>query len=417
MGKGAFTIKNMKSIFNSLGSNYSIQFVSTSLWSIFFARHSEIHKLEKRLTSIYGDDALCLYKGRDAIEASLRVLLRPGEGVLTQAFSCYAVEEGIVRAGMQPIYVDISEDSTNMTVESLNYALNQNKNAKAVLIQHSLGIPADSIAIRNWCDEHGLLLIEDIAQGIGGTDKKGEILGAFADAIVFSFGRDKIIDAVSGGAVVFKNMNPEKTERLGDVKNMIGKLPFAVVYEDMIYPDLTSLIRRTHHFGLGKIVFSISKFFGLLGSPIQSKTDKMTWMHPAYAKLALLQFNGLERQIAHRKMIAREYQENLKGSNLHFLSSESQIEQLSNLRFSVRCKDLKQVEKLVLALKKHRIYISDRWYRKPIDFGSLSRKSVYKSGSCPNAEELANKVINFPTHREITKKIVRKICKIVLENL
>lgn len=406
----------MKSIFNSLGSNYSIKFVSTSLWSIFFARKSDVLKLEKRLTSTYGDEALCLYKGRDAIEASLRVLLHPGEGVLTQAFSCYAVEEGITRAGMLPIYVDISEDSTNMTVESLEHAFKQNKNVKAVLIQHSLGIPADSREIRAWCNTHGLVLIEDVAQGIGGTDTKGETLGTHADAIVFSFGRDKIIDAVSGGAVVFRNLDPEETERLTDVRNMIGKLSFATVYEDMIYPDLTSYIRRTHHFGLGKIVFTLSKFFGLLGSPIQSKTDKMTWMHPAYAKLALLQLSGLARQIEHRKMIAREYRENLSDSNVYFLSSESQIEHSSNLRFSVRCKDLQQVETLVFALKKNRIYISDRWYRKAVDCGSFSCKTVYKVGSCPNAELLSNQVINFPTHREITKKIVHKICKIVLEN-
>ncbi len=406
----------MQSIFNSLGSNYSLKFVTTSLRSILYAPKSNVTKLEEYLIKTYGGKVLNLYKGRDAIEACCRVLLQPGSEVITQAFSCYAVEEGIVRAGMQPVYTDIGKSGTNLDVASITVAFKNHPNAKAVLIQHSLGIPADSVGIKKWCEKQGLLLIEDVAQGIGGVDSEGAVLGSNADAVVFSFGKDKIVDAVSGGSVVFRKLNDEQEERLFDVKNMVEKLPFVFVYEDLLYPDTTSLIRKTHHFGLGKIVFAISKALGLLSNPIQSKTDKMTWMHPAYAGLALLQFKNLERQLQHRREMSQEYFELLKESNLEILIEENEIKKASNLRFSLRCKNLEQVEKLVRALKKNRIYVSDRWYRKAVDCGSFAYKTAYKNGSCKNAELLVEQVLNLPTHREMTVGKVQKICKIILEN-
>ncbi|GIK84033.1 MAG: polysaccharide biosynthesis protein [Patescibacteria group bacterium] len=412
----------MKSIFNSLGSNYSLKFVSTSLWSIFFSRKSDVKKLERHLAQTYGGEVLSLYKGRDAIEACCRVLLKPGSEIITQAFSCYAVEEGMLRAGMKAVYADISRDSTNLTVESIAETYKKYPQAKAVLIQHSLGIPADSVAIRKWCNTHGLLMIEDIAQGIGGIDSTGKMLGELADAVIFSFGKDKIIDAISGGAVVFKVMDDERNERLIDVKKMVGKLPFSIVYEDLLYPDLTSFIRKTHHFGFGKVVFVLAKKLGLLGSPIKSKTDTMTWMHQAYAKLAVLQFKGLEQQIEHRKKIAQIYfeqlsQSSLKQGGLQLLFTKEELERSSNLRFSVRCTDDTQVKKLVAALKKNRIYVSDRWYRWSVDCGSYQCKTMYQNKSCPHAELLATQVLNLPTHREITPAIAKKICTILLENV
>lgn len=406
----------MKSIFNSLGSNYSIKFVSTSLLSIFNSKKSDLIKLEKFLSKTYDGEALTLYKGRDAIEACCRVLLKPESKVITQAFSCYAVEEGIARAGMQAVYADIGT-GTNLNVATLKLAFKKHPDAKAVLVQHSLGIVADNLEIKRWCDQNGLLLIEDIAQGIGGVDDADSMLGANADVVIFSFGRDKIVDAVSGGAVVFRKLDDEKMERLLDVKALIKKLPFHVVYSDLIYPDITSLIRKTHHFGVGKVVLVISKLLGLLDSPVKSKAEHMTWMHPAYAKLAMLQFRGLEKQILHRKKMATEYFNCFKGSEIKPFLNKEQINQSSNLRFSIRCKDLKQVNLFIKELKNNNIYVSDRWYRNAVDCGSFSCKTSYQKHSCPNAELLATQVLNLPTHREINIKKVRKICKVILSVL
>lgn len=416
----------MKSIFNSLGSNYSLTFVSKSLWSIVGSKKTDIKKLEKLLREKYEGkldkdqdlttEVITLYKGRDAIEAALKVLLKRGDKVITQAFSCYAVEEGITRAGMKPVYADISKDSSNLTVSTIEKIYKKNKTAKAVLVQHSLGVSADTVAIKKWCDENGLLLIEDVAQGIGGVDREGKVLGETADAVILSFGKDKIIDAISGGAVVFRKVNPELREAIWDLKEDIANIPFVYVYEDLIYPDITSFIRRTHHIVLGKILLVLVKYLGLLGSPIKSKTDELAFMHPAYAKLALYQFQYLEKQLLHRRRMALEYYKQLKSSGLGFLYDAVEIKHSSNLRFSIRCRNYSEVEDLMAVLKKNKVHVSDRWYRKAVDCGSFKCSSVYEKDSCPNAESLATKILNLPTHREMDLRKVRKICKVILEN-
>lgn len=421
MGTQIFKI-SMRSIFNSLGSNYSIPFISTSLWSIFGSKKSDLFRLEQLLIEKYSRkeetvSVFTVYKGRDAIEVALKILLEKGDAVITQAFSCYAVEEGILRAGMRPVYADIDSDTTNASVTTLEEAFKKDKKVKAVLIQHSLGIPADSVAIRNWCKKNGLLLIEDVAQGIGGVDKNGESLGLHADAVVLSFGKDKIVDAISGGAVVFKNSNPALAEKVEDFRKTISQVPFVYVYEDLIYPDITSFIRKTHHFGFGKILMVTCKFLGLLGSPIKSKTDTVTAMHPAYAKLALLQFTNLERQVLHRRRMAETYFKLLHETSLEPLFDISELKRASNLRFSVRCKDLEEVNFLIAELKKQRIYVSDRWYRSAVDCGSFNCKTVYKNGSCKNAEDLSQQILNLPTHREMDERKVQKICRIISESL
>jgi len=75
---------------------------------------------------------------------------------------------------------------------------------KAIMIQHTLGIPADIDAIRDICQRHHLLFIEDCAHALGAS-YKGQKCGTFGDMAIFSFGRDKIISSVNGGALLIKN--------------------------------------------------------------------------------------------------------------------------------------------------------------------------------------------------------------------
>lgn len=404
----------MHSLFNSLGSNYSFEFVLHSLVATIFSGQSELEKLKSQLKKVYsGTEVLTVYKGRDAIEACLRVLLPSGSTVITQAFSCSAVEEGLVRAKMKPVYADIGKTGSNMTLETISQAYKKHPQAIAVLVQHSLGVPADSIAIKQWCTKHGLLLIEDLAQGVGGVDTLGNDVGSTADAVVFSFGRDKIVDAVSGGAVVFRMLTKIQKERLIKTKNMIARLPILIVITDMLYPIITFLIRTTHHFGLGKVIFVVAKKIGLLSNPVISKTHQMCWMHPAYAKLALIQFKNISKQIEHRKKISRQYVASLEGISVKWLVDTTILKMASNLRMNFVCENKTQVERIISGLKKEQIYVSDRWYREAVDCGSFACKTAYILGECPNAEKLVDRIVNLPTHRNISVNDVVRICAVI----
>jgi len=423
---------HMKPIFNSLGSNYDFNFVKLALKQISFGggisvdvnrnNDASIDSLQQYLDKAYQGKSFLFYKGRDAIEFSLRILL--GEGnvgedndssvkykVLTQAFSCFAVEEGIKRAGMIPVYVDVREDSTNMSVQTLIQALESNKDAKAVLVQHSLGIPADIIEIRKWCNKHNLLLIEDLAQAIGGFDKADQPLGTNSDVVIFSFSRDKIIDAVSGGAVVFKNLSNEQREKIEIIlTNDLEKITKKIIFKDMIYPFITYFGRKTHDVLIGKIILKLSRIFGLITSPAISRTSKLSMMSPAYAELVLRSFIKLEKQLIHRRKIASFYLDKISNQNIKVVNTKNDVETGSNLRFSIRTT---KVDKLINLMKDHKIYLSDRWYRSAVDCGKQACHTEYKSGLAVNAEKLANEIFNLPTHRNISLKKASRIIDVL----
>jgi len=410
----------MKSIFNSLGSNYSFSYVLLALKQVFFNETKSIDNLLKYLNRTYSGKPFIFYKGRDAIEFSLRVLFNEEVKVLTQAFSCFAIEEGIKRAGATPVYVDIAKNSTNLSVETLEVEFAKNKDVKAVLVQHGLGIPADIIEIKKWCHKNGLLLIEDLAQAIGGVDKLEQPLGKNSDVIIFSFGRDKIIDAVSGGGVVFKSLNTDQDSRAEIImENEVGDLPKNILDKDMFYSLITFFGRKTHDFVIGKIIFKFARALRLITSPTISKLNKLTKMSPAYATLAFNSLSKLDRQILNRRKIANFYFEKLvtkRGiaskniSKIKIINTRDDIDRGSNLRFSIR---VKNVNKLIKLMKKNKIYLSDRWYRSAVDCGKQFCESTYKIGQAPNAEKLASEVFNLPTHQGITLEKANRIIEVL----
>jgi len=406
-----------KTIFNSLGSNYDFSLATKALKSLVFSDLSSSKKFIKKIGSLWQVGSICLaMKGRDAIELGLRGLnVGIGDVVLTQALSCIAVEEAIIRSGAKPVYYDLVKNKLKPSVETLELAYQRSINLgfkkmqiKAVIVQHTLGVPAPILEIRNWCRQHDLFLIEDLAQAVGAKDKAGNLLGSNADAVIFSFGRDKILDAISGGAVVFKiQSNKSLSYFIFDQTFSLG------VIRDMTYPILTWLIRKTFGLGFGRVLLKVIQSFGIWQSPVLADCNRPTKMLPAYAGLVLERLKNLSKELEHRQKIAKIYQSKLKK---YSLLTDDDIESGSNQRYSIL---VSNPRKFVDYMKKHWVFLSDRWYRSPVDSGSLHLPSVYQPGSCPNAEKVASQIVNLPTHMNISQNDALRICqlsKIFLES-
>ncbi len=387
-------------VFNSLGSNYWLTYALVALEQLISADESALAELKQVLEKKYQGDAYFFYKGRDAIEFVLASChVGKDDVVMTQAFSCFAIEEAIERVGAEPVFVDVEKDTLNLSVKTLDAALKKNPHAKikAVIIQHVLGQPADTIAISRWCNQHQILLIEDLAQSISAKNKDGSEVGKYGDVIIFSFGRDKVVDAVAGGAAVFKQKNTFADELY---ERMSKRIAPTIIIRDMLYPVLTWTIRKTHRILIGKVLFQILKKLRVLTSPIESPTTEMMKMPPHYAALALLQWHTLIGRQNHRQKIARIYK-NLLPQKQH-----SAVEESANLRYPFFTKNPDELTRNLLS---SHIYLTDRWYRKPIDFGSLGLHTRYHADDCPNAESLAATILNLPTHRGISEQDAKRI--------
>jgi dTDP-4-amino-4,6-dideoxygalactose transaminase len=401
----------MKYIFNSLGSNYSLSFVLHALVYFFITppKNTTLTELDQRIKILFPDfekGPYYFYKGRDALEFVLTAYgVGENEPVLTQAFTCHALEAAIRRTGAIPAYVDIDPHTLNPTIATLEKAYRHNNTARIVIIQHTLGVPADIEKIRSWCSERKLVVIEDLAQAVGGVDKSGVVLGTHADAIVFSFGRDKIIDAYSGGACLLRK------KPVGFSNENYHTLTSRHFKRDHGYPLLTYVIRTTYPIFVGKVLAYLAKVLQIIQSPIKPRFEYITAFPSSLAALAIRQFDNLPTQITHRRKIARLYFESLRS---YCPVEQERLERGSNLRFPLFVENPQQ---LVQFLARKNIYLGDRWYRQAVDSGSLQYFSKYRSGSCPEAEQLAAQSINLPTHQNITLADATRISSAVREYL
>src|SRR3990167_8324621 len=100
------------SIFNSLGSNYNLNYV---LKSFFSSGKGGNTKLKKFLEEKYEGQAILIYKGREALTLALQILNFPKDSkIAINGLTCVAVYNAIETAGYKPICIDIEKEKSDL---------------------------------------------------------------------------------------------------------------------------------------------------------------------------------------------------------------------------------------------------------------------------------------------------------------
>lgn len=100
-----------------------------------------------------------------------------------------------------PVFIDIERDTWNMDPAALEKAFEIYPDVKVVDIAHLYGTPGKIEEVRNICEKHGAVLIEDAAESLGAT-YKGMQTGTFGTYNCISFNGNKIITGSSGGMLL-----------------------------------------------------------------------------------------------------------------------------------------------------------------------------------------------------------------------
>ena len=124
-----------------------------------------------------------------------------GDEVIMPTFTFVASFEAIMMLGAIPILVDI-DDTLTLDPKAVEAAVTAK--TKAIMVVQMCGSMANMDALRQVCDNHNLIFVEDACQAIGGT-YKGKPLGSIADLGCISFDFVKTITCGEGGAVVTNN--------------------------------------------------------------------------------------------------------------------------------------------------------------------------------------------------------------------
>ncbi len=402
----------MKPLFNSIGSNYQFGDVVATLSALVGVGTCTAQlEVTEQLKKWFAAKPFYFYKGRDAIEFALRTAdIGVGDIVISQAFSCYAIEEAVRRVGATVAYADIDESSCNMSVATISAALKRcagEGTVKAVLVQHVLGLPAESAAIRTLCKNESLLFIEDLAQGFGAKDSQNVLVGSMADLVILSFGRDKIIDAVSGGACLVPDSSPLLERAKAEYSQIADRnvSQFTIIRE-LLYPFFTWKVRYLWSCGIGALLLKFFQLSGIFKSPIVADTAMAMPLPSAYFPLLLRQVSTVSARVEQRKQKMQLYVDALKNAKVSMEFSSAFLQRSSGLRFPLLVENPKEV---IDHLQKIKIYFSDRWYRSPVDCGTLSCQTTYKQGIAPVAEKMAVRMLNLPTHQGIQTDDIERI--------
>ncbi|MEJ7674796.1 MAG: DegT/DnrJ/EryC1/StrS family aminotransferase [Chitinophagaceae bacterium] len=124
-----------------------------------------------------------------------------GDEVIMPAFTFVASFEAVISVGAIPVLVDIDE---SLTMDPVAVKAAITSKTKCIMPVHMCGSMADLDALKNICDQHSIVLLEDACQSIGGT-YKGKYVGTIGDAGTFSFDYVKTITCGEGGAVLTNN--------------------------------------------------------------------------------------------------------------------------------------------------------------------------------------------------------------------
>ncbi len=119
--------------------------------------------------------------------------------VALPAYGCYDVATAADGADVEVVLYDLRPDTLSPDLHSLKAALEQKP--AAVVLVHLYGVPIDFDVIRSLIENHGVLVIEDAAQGQGASFR-GRALGALGSLSILSFGRGKGVTGGSGGALL-----------------------------------------------------------------------------------------------------------------------------------------------------------------------------------------------------------------------
>lgn len=147
--------------------------------------------------------ALLTHSCTAALEmAALLADLKEGDEVIMPSYTFVSTANAFVLRGAVPVFVDIRPDTLNLDESLIEAAITPH--TRAIVPVHYAGVACEMDAIMAVARRHGLMVIEDAAQGVM-SSYKGVPLGAIGDLGAYSFHETKNVICGEGGALIVNN--------------------------------------------------------------------------------------------------------------------------------------------------------------------------------------------------------------------
>lgn len=375
-------------------------------FSFLFKQKENLDALSSWFEKNYHNPSFFFNSARSGLYSALLSLkIKKGDQVLVQAFTCVAVVDPVLWTGATPVFVDINQE--NLGMDPIDLEKKISKKAKAIILQHTFSLPAQIEAITKIAQKHNLSVIEDCAHGLK-VKYKNQYLGSFADLSVFSFGRDKAVSSVSGGALLINNKKYLKT--IEKNYQRLSSPSFFSQIKEYLHPLLMAIILPFYHFlSLGKILLFFCISLRILNRPVyqeemEGKKPKAfpQKISPSQTALILNQLNKIERFNQTRRNDCRLYKE-------HFQQNIIKTNDYPLLRYPLL---VGERDTLLQKAKKKKMILGN-WYHHVVDPQGVDLKKIKYYHNCPKSQYVAQHIINLPTYPTLTREQINKVINFI----
>jgi dTDP-4-amino-4,6-dideoxygalactose transaminase len=312
--------------------------------------------------------------GTDALQIALMALnLKPGDEVITPAFTFIATAEVIALLGLTPVMADVDFDTFNLSPETFRKSITPN--TKAVIPVHLFGQNAEMEEILKIAKENNIYVIEDACQSIGAeyTFSNGTkaFSGCMGEIGCTSFFPSKNLGCYGDGGAIFTN-NDELAVNMRAIANH-------------------GMVVRYYHDFIG----------------VNSRLDSIQ------AAILDVKLRFLNEYIAARQKAADYYDKVFADNDKLIIPTRNNSSTHVFHQYTLKLKDINRAE-----LQKHlssKDIPSMVYYPVPLHLQKAFSNSHYKKGDLPVSEKLCECVLSLPMHTELTQAELEYISATVLE--
>lgn len=336
------------------------------------------------------------WRGRAGLYALLRALpVTPGDRVGICAYTCVSVVEAIVQAGASPLFLDVDED-LNIAPAAL---LRLNEPPKALILQHTFGMPCALEPCLAWARTHRVPVIEDCCHALGAR-YDDRLVGSFGCAALYSFQWGKPFSTGEGGMVTFNDAT--LAQAVDAVVAAEGSEPEAAA------AALLALKRSLHRLSTPGLRRQLKRL--RRGAPRTQLTERVQdetprslteplagycrTMSAGQARVGLARLRGWPQRQMDRDANARRVRQRLRDAGVALREPDPRKLPMY-LRVPVRVDD----KAAVLAEARRRNLDIAGWYESPVHpYGPAAARTVgYRPDGCPGAESAFRHVVTLPT--------------------
>jgi len=352
------------------------------------------------------ETALSFASGRAALMQILEVMgIGEGDEVIIPGYTCIVTPAAVIAVGATPVYADIDINTLNVSPDAVEGLISSR--TRAILAQHTFGIPCEVHSLEAIAARRGVQLIEDCAHALG-AKIGNRYCGNFGSAAFFSTEQTKMISTVKGGLAVTNDPTLGKAlersyaqlpgdDRTRVIASVARWRKRALETDPRLGGAFAFAIRRLQRLPLTSTVFENAESFDTdeYREALDGYVRQPTRLSAEQAAIGLIQISRLEDDVKRRNLIARNLTEITRLWGWKIPTVDWENTRPSFVRFPAIVQDRQHW----LELLRHNGIEGGVWLDHPLHpAGSNFTACGYEPGMCPNAEAASSQIINVPVH-------------------